>query len=99
MIKSTATSGAIFPNTYYKNGVDVGYNAKKPVSEMTIVYFARPAVKTSNQPGNVMVPYEFTDLVRAKLRGEAYKLCNEDAVAAKWLSDYNSVCDCTMSGY
>ena len=38
---------------------------------------------------NVMVPLEFIDLVKAKLRGEAYKLANEDDIAAKWLNDYN----------
>ena len=38
---------------------------------------------------NVMVPVEFIDLVKAKLRGEAYKLVNEDGIAAKWLNDYN----------
>ena len=38
---------------------------------------------------NVMVPLEFIDLVKAKLRGEAYKLANEDVLSAKWLNDYN----------
>ena len=37
-----------------------------------------------------MVPYEFIDIIKAKLRGEAYKLANEDALAAKWLQDYNA---------
>ena len=36
-----------------------------------------------------MLPIEFIDLVKAKLRGEAYKLANEDNLAAKWLNDYN----------
>jgi len=99
LIKSTAASGVIFPNTYYKLGADIGYNAKvikktlvdeiQSVSEMTVVYFARPALKKDTAHGNVSVPYEFIDLVKAKLRGEAYKLCNEDGAAAKWLNDYN----------
>ena len=38
---------------------------------------------------HVKVPAEFIELVSAKLRGEACKLANEDALAAKWLSDYN----------
>ena len=40
---------------------------------------------------NVMLPIEFIDLVKAKLRGEAYKLANEDSIAAKWLNDYNTL--------
>ena len=36
-----------------------------------------------------MIPLEFIDLVKAKLRGEAYKLVNEDGIASKWLNDYN----------
>ena len=38
-----------------------------------------------------MLPVEFIDLVKAKLRGEAYKLANEDNHAAKWLNDYNTL--------
>ena len=91
LIKSTAASGVIFPNTYYKIGLDIGYNVKRAVTEMVIVYFVRPKVKTDGETENVMLPYEFIDLVKAKLRGEAYKFCNEDAVAAKWLNDYNAL--------
>ena len=36
-----------------------------------------------------MLPPELIDLAKAKLRGEAYKLANEDGLAAKWLNDYN----------
>jgi hypothetical protein len=32
-------------------------------------------------------------MLAARLRGEAYKLANEDALAAKWLSDYNAQLD------
>ena len=91
LIKSTLTSGVIFPNTYYKVGVDVGYHTDDVVSEMTIIYFVRPEIKKDTVSANVMIPYEFIELVKAKLRGEAFKLCNEDAVAAKWLSDYNAL--------
>ena len=39
-------------------------------------------------PVNVMVPVEFIDLVKAKLRGEAY-VCQRGSLVAKWLNDYN----------
>ena len=38
-----------------------------------------------------VVVYSINEI--AELRGEAYKLCNEDAVAAKWLNDYNALLD------
>lgn len=41
--------------------------------------------------GVVPLPYEFTELVRCKLRGEAYKLINDDALAAKWIGEYNTL--------
>ena len=89
LIKSTVTSGVIFPDTYYKDNGNLGYNAVP--DKLTIVYIVKPALVTATNyhNKNVMVPSEFIDLVRAKLRGEAYKLANEDILAAKWLNDYN----------
>ena len=59
--------------------------------EIVIIFIVKPElVTTANMSNsNVMVPIEFIDLVKAKLRGEAYKLMNEDSYAAKWLNDYN----------
>ena len=37
-----------------------------------------------------MLPYEWLELVMSKLRGEAYKIANDDGQAAKWLEDYNA---------
>ena len=97
LIKSTLASGVIFPNTFYKNNNNIGYHTQWPIQEMTIVHIVKPALVTVTSHGNisdgvnVMVPIEFIDLVKAKLRGEAYKLANEDALAAKWLNDYNTL--------
>ena len=102
LIQSTLTSGVIFPNTYYKNNNKIGYRTKTPPQEMIIIHIVKPALVTvtshgntkdaddNGNPINVMVPIEFIDLVKSKLRGEAYKLANEDALAAKWLNDYNT---------
>ena len=84
--RTTLTSGAIFPNTYYKDNNCLGYNTE--LTPITIVYLVKPAL-VSMSKGNVMLPIEFIDLAKAKLRGEAYKLANEDNIAAKWLNDYN----------
>jgi hypothetical protein len=32
---------------------------------------------------------EWLDLLAARMRGEAYKVANEDGLAGKWMNDYN----------
>jgi hypothetical protein len=88
LAKTTLTSGRIFPDTFYKHNDNLGFNSPFKTRELRIVYFARPKVKTAEE-GNIMLPIEFIDLIKAKMRGEAYKLVNEDALAGKWLNDYN----------
>lgn len=91
LIKSTVASGVIFPNTYYKKGCDIGINLIESPEKVLVVYFVKPELKTVDNLNatDVMVPIEFVDLVTAKLRGESYKVANEDSLAAKWLNDYN----------
>lgn len=101
LMKTTLASGAIFGDTYCKANNDLWINTLSPLEKVEIIYFVKPALVTCNThkninekyedgtPVNVMVPVEFIDLVKAKLRGEAYKLANEDSLAAKWLNDYN----------
>ena len=96
LIKSTVASGVIFPNTYYKDNNNIGFNTETEPSEITIVYFVKPALITvavndGIDDAKVMIPIEFIDIAKAKLRGEAYKLANEDNLAAKWLNDYNTL--------
>ena len=94
LIKSTVASGVIFPNTFYKDNNNIGYNTSIVPTEIAIVYIVKPALIQVTEDdtidnSNVMIPVEFIDLVKSKLRGEAYKLANEDNIAAKWLNDYN----------
>ena len=91
LIESTAASGVIFPDTFYKIGVDIGLNLKKQPERVTIIYFVKPELKTTDNIStkNVMIPVEFIDLAKAKLRGEAYKVANEMELSAMWLNDYN----------
>lgn len=95
LIKSTLASGVIFPNTFFKYENNIGYKyTGLNTDNARIVYFVRPALVNVDDNDNiidvnVMVPVEFIDLVKSKLRGEAYKLVNEDDIAAKWLNDYN----------
>ena len=91
LICSTVASGVIFSDTYYKNGNNIGVNLKHNPEKITIIYYVKPELKTLDNINtkNVMVPVEFIDLVKSKLRGEAYKVANEDGIAAKWINDYN----------
>lgn len=99
LIKSTVASGGIFPNTYYKDDNKLVFNVPYPKTVNNVpypktvkaVYFVRPALKTPENidTAHVCVPVEFIELVKAKLRGEAYKLVNEDNLVAKYLNDYN----------
>lgn len=92
LIKSTLTSGVLFDDTYYKISGRIGLNLKnKRPDKIKIIYFVRPAIKKAEnkETAHVMLPLEFLDLANAKLRGEAYKIANEDNLAAKWLNDYN----------
>ena len=91
LIKSTLTSGMVFSDTYFKEDGALGLHFSKTPGGVTVVYTVRPELKSKDNYAdkNVRVPVEFIDLVKAKLRGEAYKLANEDSLAAKWLNDYN----------
>ena len=91
LIKSTVTSGIIFPNTYYKISGSLGIQLENDPEVIKIIYFVKPELKTEDNIGalDIMLPLEFIDLVKAKLRGEAYKIANEDTLAAKWINDYN----------
>lgn len=91
LIKTTLMSGTVFPNTYYKDDNRLGIHVTDKPDDITVTYIVRPALKTSEtfRDLSVMLPVEFIDLAKAKLRGESYKLANEDSIAAKWLNDYN----------
>lgn len=91
LIKTTLTSGAVFPNSYYKDDNRLGLNVIEKPADVTATYIVRPVLKTTStiKSLNVMLPVEFIDLAKAKLRGEAYKLANEYELSAMWLNDYN----------
>ena len=89
LIKSTVASGAIFKDTFFKIGQNIGINLSRTAETITVVYIVRPKIKTAEQ--NVFVPYEWIELVKTKLRGEAYKLRNENQISEKWLNNYSEL--------
>lgn len=89
LIKATAVGGETFPDTYWKQGNDLYYNVTPAPNEIRVFYYIRPVLKADMPTETIKLPVEWVCLIRAKLRGEAYKLVNEDSAAAKWLNDYN----------
>ncbi len=62
--------------------------------ELVCVYFnARPKLITeeTKEHRNIHIPPEFLDLFRSRIRGEYYKYINEDAMSAKWITEYNVI--------
>ncbi len=76
---------------YYSDYDD---NVRLSVTEypekITFIVRLRPALKSKILDGNVNIPAEFVELICARMRGDAYKIANEDSLAAKWLNDYNN---------
>lgn len=98
LIKSTPASGKIFPNTFYKEGGSIYFNAQYTTEDeiLRVVHIVKPPLAKVDandeiEDDDVYLPIEFIELAKAKLRGEAYKLANEFDYAANWLNDYNNL--------
>lgn len=89
LIKTNAASSGIFNGSYWEENGRLALSEYHPV--VRIVYFVRPKIKdwTNYSSETVKLPPEFISLIKAKMRAEAYKLANEDVLAAKWINDYN----------
>lgn len=94
--KTDVVSGFVFydKNLYWQNGDEVHYSTVDGYlcDKIVVIYVVRPKVNTDGT-AHVMFPPEFVELVACKLRGEAYKLSNEDALSAKWMASYNTELD------
>ncbi len=76
---------------YYadRDGIRVSVYGEGGDETYDVIWRVIPAPK--KQDGDeVMLPLEWLDMVMARLRGEAYKVANDDEQAAKWLGDYNT---------
>lgn len=83
-------SGMVFPDkpmywADYEGNLHL--NPTFPPYMLTVVHRLRPALKTGSE--NINIPVEWLDMLAARMRGEAYKIANEDGLAGKWLQDYN----------
>lgn len=79
--------------TYFDRGGRLAVNVKGVPKKVRVYFRARPRPLTGNMPEKreIHVPLEFIDLFRSRIRGEYYKLVNEDALCAKWISEYNTI--------
>lgn len=81
--------------SFYKSDdakISLCLSEEAEVDDVAVFYYAAPRLKTGDgRCDNVALPFEFLPLAEAKLRGEAYKLADDDAAAAKWLAEYNSL--------
>ena len=76
---------------YYPDGdgVRVSVFGDGEADTYHVIWRVIPAVK-NGEGEEVLLPYPWLDMVLSYLRGEAYKVANDDAQAAKWLGDYNT---------
>lgn len=90
--RTSVISGLIFvdkPLYYTDYSGNIKMNLTCYPENIVIVYRLRPELKSSLTDRNINIPIEFIDMLAARMRGEAYKIANEDNLSAKWLSDYN----------
>lgn len=91
--KSTISNVGIFPNIFYREiGNSLGFSCEnKNIEKIRVFYNIVPALLEGEEEEDIPIPYEWLPLISAKVRGEIYKLVNEDAISAKWLNDYNNL--------
>lgn len=98
LIKTTRVGAQAFIECYYKLDGALGVNCYDSTMSIKIFFYERPPLKTVNgedeiQAGNVMVPIEFIEMVKSKLRAEAYMIENEYVHAGNQISLYNQQLD------
>ena len=88
LIRAEENVGEILPDTYYKRNGKLYIHTDDAVT-CHFHYYVRPILKKQQPETTIKLPPEWVCIIRSKLRGEAYKLKNEDVTAAKWINDYN----------
>lgn len=94
LIKANITNEDVFSDCFYKSNNNMAVRLNNHVPKLDIVYHIKPAMvmvddKDEIQCGNIMLPIEFIEIVKSKLRAEAYMIENEYIPATNWISNYN----------
>jgi len=80
-------------NKFYERGSDIVITAATVAmpTKVTVLHTVRPMViNEGNYDSTVKLPDEFIPMVEAYIRAQAYKVANEDDLAAKWIGEYNT---------
>lgn len=103
LTKSNISRAGIFPDIFYKIPDEkpvgkIGFSTDiAPVYNLKIYYYFRPCIYTKNEEdtngclNKIPLPYEWTGLLLSKVKGEIYKIANEDGLSAKWLGEFNNL--------
>lgn len=77
---------------WYDAGEEMQLMLPASPKDIRVAHIVRPErfVEATASDEVVHVPAEFVPMILARLRGEMYKVCNEDNLAAKWLMDFNT---------
>lgn len=98
--KATVISSLRFnKSVWYKSGTAIGFTlaSNATAASVKIIYCVRPELKVlvAGTPptlptAKIALPPEFVELMACRLRGEAYKIANEDTQSGKWIANYNA---------
>lgn len=91
LVKSSVITAMTIPDKdiFYLDGNVVKIQYSMPYNEVTVIYRVRPKL-VEETTEYISLPYEWIEMLAAKIRGELYKIANDDNMAAKWLADYNT---------
>lgn len=93
LTKASVTTAFTIPDKdiYYYDSANsvVRIRCKIPYDKINVVYRVRPKIAEETSE-YIYLPYEWLEMLAAKIRGELYKIANDDVMAAKWLADYNT---------
>lgn len=93
LTKASVTTAFTIPDKdiYYYDSANsvVRIRCKMSYDKINVVYRVRPKIAEETSE-YIYLPYEWLEMLAAKIRGELYKIANDDVMAAKWLADYNT---------
>lgn len=73
---------------WYDGGSGICMMLPSKPETVRVAHVVRPAA--AGLDSDLLVPPEFIPMVMSRLRGEMYRIANEDGLASKWLMDYNT---------
>lgn len=94
LIKTTLATSMVFDCCYYEKNGNLQYKCPENTQKIHILYNVRPRLKVVENgkicDDTIKIPLEYIDLVKSKIRADAYMYVNESATAANWINLYNA---------